>query len=264
VSTPPPSTGQVRRALSTTELQHILDAVRDATDTRQLLSTAIGALYTALLADTGRDLTQLPDGQQVRPGDYAIPATQWQAILTAITGRAQQWGTAAEVALAASVDYMPAQYNDPRVPAPTLTLPDYRPAQHIVVLHRDAVDVIAACQRHLDQLRAFYGPLSDTYQDASHSWHRNLTGLFTMTTGAHTHVGKDGPLSLIVRTSSGLLYGLLFHGATRRCTSDGCDALIADDGTARPSHTGTRVLDHPHLPSYPLDGPRPGTWTVHT
>ncbi len=264
VTSPPQSTGQVRRALSTEELQRILHAVRDATDTRQLLTTAIGALYTALLADTGRDPTQVPDGEQVRPGDYAIPASQWQAILTAITGRAQQWGTAAEVALAAAIDYLPAQYDDPRVPAPTLTLPDYRPAQHILVLDRDAVDVIAACEAHLGRLRTFYGAGSGTYQDALHSWHRNLAALFTMTTGVHTHVGKDGPLSLIVRTSSGLIYGLIFHGATRRCTSDGCDALIADDGTTRPGHAGTRVPDHPHLPSYPLNGPRPGTWTFHS
>jgi hypothetical protein len=87
--------------------------------------------------------------------------------------------------------------------------------------------VINACETHLDRLRTHYGPASSTYQDALHSWHRNLTALITMNTGAHTQVSKDTNISLFVHTSSGLVYALIFHGATRRCTTPGCDALLA-------------------------------------
>ena len=257
-------TGQVRRALTTDELHRLLAAIRDATSTRHLLAAAIGALYNALLADTGRTLNQLPEGEHIRPSDYAIPTSQWQAILTAVTGRAQAWGTATEVGLELALGLMPNHYDDPQAPVPDLPLPDYRPAEHTVTLSREAVDVIGDCEAHLGRMRAVYGPQSDAYQDALQSWHRNLAALVTMNTGVHTQVSKDGNLSLFVRTSSGLVYALIFHGATRHCTTPGCDALIADDGTARPSHTGAHVPDHEHSPTYPLDGPRPGTWSFHS
>jgi len=258
------STSRVRRPLTADELHTILSAVRDAADTRQLLTTAVRALYTALLADTGHTFDNLPAGEQIDPGEYAIPTSQWQAILAAITGRAHAWGTAAEVGLELALNLMPSHYDDPQTPVPDLPLPDYRPLERTLTLSREAVDVIDACETHLAQLRSFYGPASDTYQTALHSWHRNLAGLFTMNTGADTHIGKDGELSLFVRTSSGLVYGLIFHGATRHCTTSGCDALINDDGTAQPSHHGAAALDHKHTPSYPLDGPRPGGWSFHS
>jgi hypothetical protein len=257
-------TGQLRRTLSTDELHRILATIRDATDTRHLLGAAVGALYNALLADTGRTVDQLPQGDRIHPGDYAIPTSQWQAILAAITNRAQAWGAAAEVGLELALGLMPSHYDDPQVPAPDLTLPDYRPPEHTVTLSREALDVIDQCEAHLGRLRTVYGQASSIYQDALHSLYRNLAALLTMNSGARTRVSKDGNLSLFVRTSSGLVYALIFHGATRRCTTPGCDALLADDGAARPSHTSAPVLDHEHHPSYPLDGPRPGTWSFHT
>jgi len=257
-------TGQVRRALTADEMHRIHTTIRDATDTRNLLDAAVDALYTALLADTGRTVDQLPEGDRLRPCDYAIPTSQWQAILGAITNRAQAWGTAAEVGLELALGLMPAHYNDPQVPVPDLPLPDYRPAEHTVVLSREAVDVINDCEAHLGRLRTVYGPASTLYQDALHSWHRDLAALVTMNTGAHTQVSKDGSLSLFAHTSSGLVYALIFHGATRHCTTPGCDTLIADDATTRPSHTDAAVLNHEHTPSYPIDGPRPGTWSFHS
>jgi hypothetical protein len=227
-------TDEIRRVLTDDEFQRIITAIRDATDTRQLLGAAMGALYNALLADTGRTLDQASEGARVRPGDYAIPTSQWQAILAAATGRAQAWGTAAEVGLELALGLMPAHYDDPQAPVPDLALPDYRPSEHTITLSREAVDVIGDCEAHLGRLHTFYGAGSAIYQDALNSWHRNLTALITMNTGAHTRVSKDGTLSLFVRTSSGLVYALVFHGDTRRCTSPDCEALIDDDGTARP------------------------------
>ena len=256
--TNPNPTVQVRRVLHPDELHRIHTVIRDAADTRQLLGTALRVLYDALSTDTESE------ARPIAPGRYAIPTSQWQAILTAMTSRAQAWGTAAEVGLELALNLLPARYDDPTVPAPDLALPDYRPAEFRIMLTRDAVDVIAACEAHLSQLRGYYGHASEIYQDALHSWHRNLAAMLTMNTGRDTQVSKDGPLSLFVRTSSGLVYGLIFHGATRYCTSDGCDAPIADDGTARPAHTGAAVRDHAHTPSYPVGAPRPGTWSFHS
>jgi hypothetical protein len=246
VSSSTNSTAPVRRVLSPEDLHRIHAAIRDAADTRQLLGTTLNALYTALSTDTD------PAAGPIIPGRYAIPTSQWQAILAAITRRAEAWGTAAEVGLELATNLMPAHYDDPAVPAPDLPLPDYRPLEHRLTLSRDAVDVITACEAHLSRLRACYGPASEVYQSALHSWHRNLAALLTMNTGADTRVG------------TGLLYALIFHGATRRCTTAGCDALIDDDGTARPARTGAPVLDHEHTPSYPAGAARPGVWFVHS
>jgi len=78
-----------------------------------LLSATVGALYNALLSDTGRTIDQLPEGDRLDPRDYAIPTSQWRAILAAITNRAQAWGTAAEVGLELALGLMPAHYDDP-------------------------------------------------------------------------------------------------------------------------------------------------------
>jgi hypothetical protein len=252
--------GPDRRVLSSDDLHQIHTVIRDAANTRQLLGTALRVLYDAMSTDTEAPAEATP----IVPGRYAIPTSQWQAILTAMTSRAQAWGTAAEVGLELALNLLPTHYDDPTVPAPDLALPDYRPAEFRITLTRDAVDVIVTCEAHLAQLNDFYGPASEVYKAALHSWHRNLAAILTMNTGSNTFVSKDGELSLFVRTSSGLVYGLIFHAATRYCTSDGCDALITDDGTARPAHTGAAVRDHKHTPSYPVGAPRPGTWSFHS
>ncbi|MBN1171089.1 MAG: hypothetical protein JXA67_02845 [Micromonosporaceae bacterium] len=254
------STTPIRRVLRPDELHRIHTMIHDAADTRQLLVLALGVLYDALLATPGSG----PTAQPIVPDRYALPSSQWQAILTAMTRRAEAWGTAAEIGLALATGLLPGQYDDPSVPAPDLRLPDYRPAEFRITLTRDAIDVITNCEAHLDQLHRYYGPISEVYQTALHSWHRNLTVLLTINAGSDLRLSGDGPLSLFVRASSGLTCGLIFHQVTRRCTIDGCDALIADDGAARPPHTGAAVGDHQHIPSYPLAAARPGTWSLHS
>ncbi len=257
-------TGSKRRALTPDELHTIHVAIRDAQDTPDLRNAALGALYTALLADTGNSLHEMLEAGQLKASDYAIPTSQWQAILAAATRRAEAWGTAAQIGLDLAINLMPSHYHDPDAPTPDLPLPDYRPLSHRLTLSREAVDVIAACETHLSRLRTFYGQASATYQTALHSWHRNLAGLFTMNTGADTHITRDGDLSLFVRTGSGLVYALIFHGATRRCTDPQCEALLDDDGAARPRHSSASVLKHDHTPSYPVGAPRPGDWSFHS
>jgi hypothetical protein len=91
-----------------------------------------------------------------------------------------------------------------------------------------------------------------------------LADLFTGDLGADTHISEDGRLALLVRTSSGFTYGLIFHGRTRRCTTAGCAAVIDDTGVARPADSLAPMLDHDHTPSYPIGAPQPGEWFFHS
>jgi hypothetical protein len=254
-----------RRVLTTDDLHVIQDAAEAAENTGHLLRTAVTALYTAL-RDRPDHLSQderPSPAQLIRPGDYAIPSSQWQAILAVITGRAQAWGTAAEVGLELALNLMPSHYDDPDVPEPDLPLPDHRPTEHRVTFTRDAIDVITACQTHLQRLRDHYHPTSATYRIAADSWHDRLAGLLSANTGADTHVNSYGNLGLLVRTSSGLFYALVFHADPRHCTTTECGALIDDDATPRAARTST-VLDHDHTPSYPVGAPTPGHWSLHS
>jgi hypothetical protein len=240
-------------------------AAQAAQNTGQLLATAVRALYLALRDRTDHPLQAEPPSlaELIRPGDYAIPTSQWQAILAALTGRAQAWGTAAEVGLELALSQLPAQYDDPDIPEPDLPLPDHRPTEHRVTFTRDAVDAVTACQAHLQRLRTFYGPASPAYRIAADSWHDRLAGLLTANTGADTRVNRDGNLSLLIHASSGLVYALVFHATARHCTTTGCGALIDDDGTTRGPRAGTE-LDHDHTPSYPIGAPTPGSWSLHS
>jgi len=255
--------GQHRRALSADDLHTIRQRITAAADTTGLLRDAVLAIYAGLLADTGRSLAELPAGQRLQPGDYAIPTTQWEAIVAAITHRAEAWGTGATLAVEL-VSVMPSSYDDPQVPAPDFGLRDYRPEIYNLRISCDAVDVIAACETHLQQLRAGFGATSAVYLDALHSWHRALAGLFSRHSGTDTTVSKDGPLSLLVRTAGGLVYAVIWHGTARRCTEADCDAVIDDDGSTRPGHSGGLVAEHRHRPSHPLGVAQPGQWSLHS
>jgi hypothetical protein len=92
-----------------------------------------------------------------------------------------------------------------------------------------------------------------------------LSRLLSLGFGADTRVHRDGTLNLLVNTGSGFTYGLIFHGVTRRCTAgDGCTAAIADDGTAHTLRSTAVLAGHVHQPSFPLDAPRPGSWSLHS
>jgi hypothetical protein len=254
-----PTTARVRRALTDTELADIITATTTATSPAQVLVTAITGVYTALL---GHGLDSLGE-QRLDPAGFAIPATQWLAILEAATNCAEQWGTAAQIGLELA-NRMPSSYDDPTVPAPTLDLPDRRPAVHHLHVHRDAVDVMAACTHYIDDLGQYYGLRSDTYHQAANSWLRQMANLFSLGTGADTTVTADGPLSLFIRTASGLVYAVVFHPTPRVCTVTGCPAVVNDDGSTTTPTGQQSVEDHEHQPSYPLGAPSPGQWHAHS
>ncbi|WP_204301154.1 hypothetical protein [Actinoplanes campanulatus] len=249
----------MRYVLTDENIASILAAIRNANSTGQLLKDAIRALYRAVLAGS-----PAPATSPIRPEDYALPATQWKAIIGAVIQRAEQWGTPAVVGLELALNLMPSQYDDPAVPEPHMPLPDYRPVVRTLEWARDAIDVVTAVSGHLDQLRTAYGPGSTLFLDAADSWWRALTAIITMNLGTTTTVSKDGPMSLLVRTDIGLIYAVAFHPVVRRCTVTGCGAHLLDDGTVRPVTTDNPVAEHQHVASYPLDGPRPGTWSLHS
>ncbi len=254
---------RVRRALTPDELKHIHTEITAAHNTTDLLLRAFRAMFTALLSDVGATVDDLGADNKLRTGDYAIPTSQWQAIVTAITDRAEQWGTAALLTFDL-IELMPASYDDPDMPAPGWQRVDRRPDTLKLTVSRDAVDVIAACEARLQALADRYGRTSPVYLDALHSWHRNLAGLFSMSFGAATTITRDGDLSLFACTGSGFVYAVIFHGHQRYCTADGCHARIGDDGTVYPSHQGAPIADHEHTPSYPLNTTQPGTWSFHS
>ena len=258
------STGdRVRRALSADELAHIHEEITAADNTTDLLMRVFRAVFTPLLADLGATLDDISEDNKLRTGQYAVPTSQWQAIVTAITDRAAAWGTAALLTFDL-IELMPASYDDPETPAPVWHRVDRRPHTLQLAVSREAIDVIGACEARLQALAEHYGREGRIYLDALHSWHHHAVGLFSMAFGADTRITRDGDLSLFASTGSGFVYAVIFHGQRRHCTADGCHTMIGDDGIAYPSHRDAPVLDHDHTPSYPVGWPQPGTWSSHS
>jgi hypothetical protein len=129
---------EVARALTPDELDGVLDAIARAADPGGLLDSALRAIYDAGLrrgVHAGRptaaagpanpdDAVGDGDGgdagdHRINPGDYAIPASQWQAITAAITNRAAEWGASATLAFEL-INLMPAAYEDPAAPVPAV------------------------------------------------------------------------------------------------------------------------------------------------
>jgi hypothetical protein len=254
----------VRRALTAAELTAIIDRVDAADSTSQLLAAVIGSVYDTLLADIGLSTTTVPEGQQLDPRQFQIPSTQWQAITGAVMDRAAAWGTGPELAMEL-IGMLPSTFEDPAAPVPDRPRTDRRPDLLELHITREAVDVIAAGTAHVQALASCYGQASEQHLQASTSWVAALSRLLSMGFGADTRVRRDGNLSLLVNTGSGFTFGLIFHGATRRCIAgDGCTATIADDGTAHALYSASVVAEHEHQPSFPLDAARPGSWSFHS
>jgi hypothetical protein len=260
-----PMSAPIRRALSIDEMTAIIARITSAEDLTQLLPIVVVAVYDTLLADLGLSLNSLPKGQQVDPRKLLIPAQQWTAISTAVTDRAVSAG--GQPALAMNlVDLLPSTYDDPAAPVPDLTGTDHGPDGLDVSLTREAVGVITAAGHHIQALARHYGRGSREHVTAATTWLSGLAQVISMSSGPRVRVVRDGTLSLLVHTSSGgYTFAVIFHGDARHCIAgDGCTALIADDGTVHAPYATTTVAEHDHEPSFPLDGPRPGSWGVHS
>lgn len=250
-----------RRALTDAEMINITAAIADAGSTAGTIVAAITGTLTALLAPLGETLDVYGPGRPLNASRFAIPTAQWNAICEVCLARADAFGGRVQAGIAL-IDLMPSSYDDPSVTVTTTPLPDQRPYKYDLTVTCEATDVIAAASARCAELERCYGGRSREYLSAIRSWEAQLSRLFSMALGTSAHVSRDNDLSLLVSTSSGFTYGIIFHAAGRHCTVPGCTALIADDGAARTR--GPACPDGNHVPSYPLDAPQPGTWLFHS
>jgi hypothetical protein len=253
---------RVQRPLTQDELDAVQASIAAATDPDDLVNRVQWQVLTPLLRDAGISPESFDAEPPIDLRQFAIPTGQWQAILSAAIDRAGQWGAAP--AVLDLINVAPATYDDPDVPVPNIPTVDYRPPVLNLRITREASDIIAGSEAHLHALAIHYGTHSDAFQTALTSWHQNLVLLLLMGLGADTHITAGDNHSLLVRTASGLIYGIVFHPDARRCSLDGCTAVIADDGTTEPATSGAPNVDHEHQPSYPLTAPPPGHWTAHS
>jgi hypothetical protein len=253
---------RVRRALTPAELEKIIAAIDAAPGLPQVLHAAVITVFTVLLEPLGESPGDYGPGG-LDPVAFAIPATQWAAVCEAALARADALGGRMAVAMEL-VNLMPSTYDDPSAAVPDPP-PDQRPDEHVLTVSRSATDVITAASRRCADLAAYFGTGSRESREAARSWQHCLSQVFSMAFGPQTRIGCDGDLSLLASTASGFSYGIIFHRTPRRCTRDGCTAVIDDDGTARTQQPDAPACpDGQHAPSYPLDAPSPGTWSVHS
>jgi hypothetical protein len=255
---------RVRRPLSGPELDTVRRYIHaDVPNAGELLDSVVAAVFALLLADVDETYPDQQPNPGFERGQYAIPVTQWMAISLAVTARARTWGatTAVEMDLAA---LMPGAYDAPDVPTPDLGPTDQRPSSVQLEITRPAGEVIAACQRHLDELAYAYGGLDLSYLIAANSWNQQLGRLLTAPAGTQAVLHADGPLSLYVSTGDGDHHSIAFQPDPNRCTTGGCEAVatVTPGGVllwqpASPEPAGT---DHDHTPHQPPGAPQRGTW----
>ncbi|GGL12676.1 hypothetical protein [Mangrovihabitans endophyticus] len=260
-----PMGAPIRRALTLEELTAVLARIRAAEDISRVLAVAVVAVYDTLLADRGLSMATLPDGQQLDPRKFLIPASQRDAVTGAVLDRAAAEGGDPGVALDL-VNLLPGSYDDPDAPVPDGLPGPARRSEHLeVVLTRDAVEAVTAAGHHIQALAAYYGQNSREHVTAATTWLACLTQVLSTSGGPQLRVAREGTLSLLVRTVSGFTVGVIFHGDARRCIAgDGCTALIDDDGTVHAPYAASPVAEHRHQPGFPLQGPRPGSWSLHS
>lgn len=271
--TAPDNTYRVQRPLTDDEIGRVTTAIDNATSSAALLTSLMETLYTALLSTAGRRWVDIGPDDRIDPTEYAIPHTQHQAITAAVLVRAAEWGTSVELGVEL-ITLMPAHYDDAAIPTPAIATPDRRARVHTVEITRDAVDLITACERRLADLADYFGAPSAFHTEALTTWHHALTTIVQMSLGPHTRVSSDGPLSLLVRTLSGLVYSITWHPSPRRCIVSGCDSSDLDDasdsdldnpaGTADPRPGSGAGHGHRHVSNYLPDAPTPGRWMMHS
>ena len=255
---------RVRRALSLEEMTPILREIESAESGAAIVTMALRALFTALLLPLGESLDDYSASRRFDPARFAIPRTQWEAISDACGARADAYGARADVVLDLA-DFMPSTYDDPKAGVPPTRRVDHRPYEQTLKISREATDVIAAASHHCDQLATYFGVDSPEYHDAVRSWQHCLSRLFSMGLGAELWITREDELSLLVNTKTGFTYAIFFYPEARRCVRRGCDAVIDDGGRPCSYVAGAQVCDAGrHTPSYPLDAPRPGRWSLHS
>lgn len=146
-------------------------------------------------------------------------------------------------------------------PTATATPTVVTPTEPTVTWSPEGRQTWKAMAYHVAALRTAYGRHNDWTMDAALSLAHASTHLASW---SQLRVMKDGPLSLYCVGDS-IHFGILFSSVHRRClaTDTGCKAVINDDGVAW-SYMPGDVVEHTHVLSYPLDAPKPGTWSFHS
>ena len=255
---------RVRRALSLEEMTSIRHEIEAAESGTAIVTTALRAVFAALLKPLGESLGDYSARRRFDPARFAIPKTQWAAISEACEARADAYGARADVVLDLA-NFMPSTYDDPKADVPPTRRVDQRPHEQTLKISREATDVIAAASHHCDQLATYFGADSPEYHDAVRSWQHCLSRLFSMGLGAELRITREDDLSLLVNSKTGLTYAIFFYPEARRCVRRGCDAVIDDDERTYSYVAGAQICaEGRHVPSYPLDAPRPGRWSLHS
>jgi len=205
-------TYRVRRALSHSELTATLDAVQTAGSTKKILAAVVQGVFGPLLKTVRESLADYGPHRTLDPGAFAIPATQWAAIADACHARADAFGTRTDIALALA-DLMPVSYDDLAVTVALRPTTDHRPPEHVLTVSREATDQIAAASKHCEQLGTYFGAGSPQYLNAVRTWQRGICTVFSMIFGAATRISRHGPMSLLINSSSGYVYALVFRPA---------------------------------------------------
>nr|BFE56388.1 hypothetical protein GCM10020063_009140 [Dactylosporangium thailandense] len=104
-----------RRTLTGEQMRTILAAIRAVDEPAALLPTVLAHVYDALLRYDSRRLADLKQGGGISPDDWQIPATQWDAIATGASDRAEAWGSGPQLR-ADLLDRMPGCFDDPTAP----------------------------------------------------------------------------------------------------------------------------------------------------
>lgn len=178
-----------------------------------------------------------------------------------------------------------------------MTDPDY----HVLTVTKSAVDTITACADHAQMVKSHWtsaqynqappsaanpAPRPGTNVEpgaALESWSSNVSKLFGMFFGGESRVTKDGNLSLFVSTSSGFVYGVIFHQTHYRVDKalpedlrldahSGGDTLMgrycADQIYSGPAPclkplTNGQCKEH-NTPTLVVALPVPGEWSFHS
>lgn len=146
-----------------------------------------------------------------------------------------------------------AEIRDRPIPEP----PDW----HKIKVHRMATETIAEMHKRVQDLGIHYGVDHKWTTDAMQSLVWNLSQLFGMFFGSESTITKDSDLSLFVQTSSGFVYGMIFHRVYRHCTT--CGVTQGYETYAIEDHRVICGRDK-HSWDYGEDQPVPGTWSFHS
>ena len=158
---------------------------------------------------------------------------------------------------------------------------------HTMVVSKAAAETLTAIGNQCASVAAAWGRhnpemVVEMLKSATH----NTTHLFSMFFGGESSISRDGELSLFVSTSSGFVYGVIFHPKHYRVDAplDGdinnaygaviagryCMAPVEDNhlhpaGYCRqPFSGGSRTCDEDDHDAVPVAMPLPGTWGFHS